>query len=56
MVTIRVGSGDQKRTFHAYKGLLPFYSGYFRAALSDAWTEGEIGSLRLEDEEADVVE
>lgn len=56
MVTIEVGTGEQKRTFYVYEGLLSFYSGYFRTALSGKWKEAETGHFDLKDEEVDVFE
>ncbi|KAM0716544.1 hypothetical protein Q7P37_007989 [Cladosporium fusiforme] len=56
MATIEVGREEQKRTFYVHKGLLSFYSGYFRAGLNGSWTESGTGHFKLEDEEVDVFE
>lgn len=55
-VTIEVGSEGSQKTFYPYKGILSFYSGYFRAALSGSWSESKTGVIKLETEDADVFE
>lgn len=35
IVRIKVGKGDAQEVFEVYKGLLKFYSGYFRAAIDN---------------------
>jgi hypothetical protein len=53
---IEVGNGDKRQTFHVHKGLLSFYSGYFRAALEGPWTEPSSGVINLETEDPLVFE
>lgn len=48
--TIIICTDDDKRTFHVDHGLLTFYSGYFRAALSGRWTAAEDDAIRLDTE------
>lgn len=48
--TIIIGSDDDKRIFHVDHGLVTFYSGYFRAALSGRWTAAEDDAIRLDTE------
>lgn len=54
--TIEVGTGNDKRTFHAHHELLTFYSGYFRAALNGAFAEAQSGVIKLESEEPAIFE
>lgn len=56
MATVEVGIEEQKCTFYAYKGVLSFYSGYFRTALKGSWAEAEAGHFVFEDEDVDVFE
>lgn len=53
-VTIEVGKDDAKKTFYPHKGVLYFYSGYFKAALNGSWSESESGVIKLESEDADI--
>lgn len=46
-----MGNEDKKQTFRTHKGLLSFYSGYFRAALGGAWAESTSGAIKLETED-----
>lgn len=48
--TVIIGTDDDKRAFHVDHGLLTFYSGYFKAALSGRWTAAEDDAIRLETE------
>lgn len=45
--TIIIGNSDEKRTFYVDQGLLTFYSGYFRAALSGRWTTAEDDAVTI---------
>ncbi|CAO2658107.1 Nn.00g073670.m01.CDS01 [Neocucurbitaria sp. VM-36] len=54
VVTVHVGVGEGKRTFHVYEGLLKHYSGYFRAALGDHWVEGQLRTIQLYDDNNEV--
>lgn len=56
MATIEVGDGEVKRTFYAHRGLLTFYSGYFKAALEGGFAEAQSGVIKLETEEPSVFE
>lgn len=48
---IEVGNEEEKQTFLVHKGLLSFYSGYFRAALQGAWAESSSGVIKLTTED-----
>jgi hypothetical protein len=52
--TIEVGTGPNKQTFYVHRGLLSFYSGYFRAALDGGFLEANTGVVKLEIEEPTV--
>jgi hypothetical protein len=56
IATIKVSTGKMERTFHAHRGLLSLYSGYFKAALDGRFAEAQSGVLELEIEEPDVFE
>lgn len=45
--TVVVGSDEDRRTFQVDQGLLTFYSGYFKAALSGRWTAAEDDAITL---------
>ena len=51
MVRIRVGTGEAVEVFELHKGVLCFYSEYFRVALRDEWTEGKDNELALPTED-----
>jgi hypothetical protein len=46
-VTVHVGKGDGMRSFTMSKGILSFYSGYFRSALSGPFIEAEERIVRF---------
>jgi hypothetical protein len=46
-----VGNNDKKQTFRVHKGLLSFYSGYFRAALEGSWTDSNSDVINLDIED-----
>jgi hypothetical protein len=48
--TIIIGTDDDKRIFYVDHGLLTFYSGYFKAALSGRWTSAEDDAIKLDTE------
>lgn len=56
-IEIQVGVRPASKSFYVHKGVLCFYSGYFRGALrSDIWTEAREGILRLGVEEVSTFE
>lgn len=55
-LTIEVGDGNAKKLFYAHKGLLSFYSGYFRALVGGSWSESKTGVAKLQTEDPDVFE
>jgi hypothetical protein len=54
IVTIEVG--ENKRAFQVHRGLLTFYSGYFKGALDGDSTEAQNGIMKLKIEEPAVLE
>jgi hypothetical protein len=46
-VTIHVGQGDNMQTLTMFKGILSFYSGYFRSALAGPFIEAQQLIVRL---------
>ena len=53
MVVVRVGTGETK-DFQIHKGLLCYFSGYFRAALSGKWVENSERVLELPTEDISI--
>lgn len=56
IVTVEVGSSESTRAFHIHRGLLTFYSGYFKAALNGRFVEAQSGVIKLDTEEPAVFE
>ena len=54
LINIEVGSGDEKRTFEVYKGVLCFYSSYFRAALDGRFIEAQEHRVKLSTEDPKI--
>lgn len=54
LVRIEVGTGEEKRTFEVYKGVLCFYSDYFNAALRGRFVEAQENIARLPTEDATI--
>lgn len=54
MVRIKVGTGAEAQVFDMYKGVLSFYSGYFRTAIKNIeqghFIESESGTIELAEE------
>lgn len=50
MIEVVVGESDRK-SFFLHRGLLAYYSGYFRAALQGNFREGKSGVIRLPTED-----
>jgi len=55
-VQIVVGEGTAQKTFDIHKGLLSFYSDYFRSALNGNFSEALEGKITLSTEEVKVFE
>lgn len=53
-ITIEVGTGEDKRTFRVFKGVLCFYSGYFNAALNGRFIEAQQHAVKLETEDPKI--
>jgi len=49
-----VGEGQKQKTFEIYKGLLSYYSDYFRAALNGRFSEAQEGVISLPTEDAEI--
>lgn len=60
IVRIKVGKGDAQEVFEVYKGLLKFYSGYFRAAIDNMeagrFLQSEENTITLPDEDPSLFE
>lgn len=60
MIQVEVGTGDNAKTFDMHKGILNFFSGYFRVAISNIesgrFAESKDGVIRLPDEDPEVFE
>ncbi|EME84971.1 uncharacterized protein MYCFIDRAFT_83022 [Pseudocercospora fijiensis CIRAD86] len=58
MIQIKVGTGSEMQTFDMYKGVLRFYSGYFRTAIENIengrFAEAQDGAINLPDEEPEI--
>lgn len=53
MVTLLVGT--EERQMLAHKSYLSLHSGFFKAALKKVWIEGQTRTVKLPDEEPDIV-
>ncbi|KAK4540191.1 hypothetical protein LTR36_009689 [Oleoguttula mirabilis] len=51
LIIIEVGTGDTKRTFEVFKGVLCFYSAYFSSALNGRFRESTEGVIKLPTED-----
>lgn len=60
MSRIKVGTGDVSKTFEVYKGVLKFYSGYFKASIakieSGRFAESKDGVITLPEEDPSAFE
>ena len=56
IIEVQVGTGDDKRTFEVFKGVLCFYSGYFQAALNGRFAEAHVHIVKLPTEEPLIFE
>lgn len=56
LIEVEVGSRNDMKKFHIFKGALCFYSGYFDAALTGRSTESQSGHIRLADEDPQIFE
>ena len=54
VVQVIVGEGDGAKTFEVYKGMLSYYSDYFRSALKGDFQEAKEGVLRLPTEDPET--
>ena len=51
-VQINVGKTEDQKSFTIHKGILCFYSGYFRTVLDSKFVEGQTNKIDLTEEEA----
>lgn len=50
-VRIKVGKADEQKSFILHKGILSFYSGYFKSALNSEFIEGQTDEIDLPEED-----
>jgi hypothetical protein len=53
MVTVTVGTGEDQRQYHVFKGLLSYWSSYFRSALKLEWL-GSTNTIDLPEDDPAV--
>ncbi|KAK3696600.1 hypothetical protein LTR37_017853 [Vermiconidia calcicola] len=56
IIEIKVGENEAAKSFHMHKGILCFYSGYFKSALDGNFSEARTGVMHLPTEDSEVFE